>query len=100
MEKVHRREITAQKRQNDKDRRLGEKTADEMRDALSVVTIKHVEQIKGQFQGRIIRRTPDSVKWDGTPLLPLPELQSLAAFITLSDKEMHALDEIRNEATR
>lgn len=97
LEKSYRKEINALKGTK---RRPSKMSEEELRRQLNLLSQKQVEEIRNQFEGRIIRRTPTSRKWNGEPLLSLPPVVSHTSFVTLSDKEMEELDKIRDDAIR
>lgn len=41
-----------------------------------------------QFQGRVIRRTGASKRWDGSVLIQIPPYRSILAFLELTQREM------------
>jgi hypothetical protein len=61
---------------------------------------RQVEEIRETFRDRIIRRSPSSLKWDGTPLLDLPEVQDHSCFVTLKGVEHAELDKVQDKALK
>lgn len=49
-------------------------------------------RLQEQFEGRVLRRTIDSLNWKGRPLLNLPKLHDHTVLLTLQpfEREIHA----------
>lgn len=48
----------------------------------------------GAFDGRVIRRSADSKKPDGSPLIDLPPLTTLHCFVQLTERELNIIEEL------
>ena len=51
-------------------------------------------RMQDQFQGRILRRTVNSVDWEGKPLIKLEPYKTIMVKLTLEDREMEILDHL------
>ncbi|TEB22051.1 hypothetical protein FA13DRAFT_1641971 [Coprinellus micaceus] len=52
------------------------------------------QRIQEQFRGRVIRRSPASLKADGTPLIDLPPLTIVHALLELTQREIDIIDPV------
>jgi hypothetical protein len=61
------------------------------------ISVRH----QSQFKGRIIRRTINSRDYKGTPILPLPECETILGVVELTEREKKIItvlsDDIREE---
>jgi TATA-binding protein-associated factor len=67
--------------------------------SLKVTQIELVRRMQSHFVGCILRRTHESVTWDGKPLLDLPPCLDINGILTLTQREMKILNE-RAEAAK
>jgi TATA-binding protein-associated factor len=51
-------------------------------------------RMQDQFDGRILRRTVNSVDWEGKPLIKLPPYETIMVKLKLEDREMKILDHL------
>ncbi|KAF5331786.1 hypothetical protein D9758_018091 [Tetrapyrgos nigripes] len=58
----------------------------------------YVKKMHDQFQGHIIRRTSQSVKWNGQKLLDLPPLKQYMCYLDLTEREKSILHSKAKEA--
>jgi TATA-binding protein-associated factor len=58
-----------------------------------IANIETVRQMKTQFSGHIIRRTPASLDWQGNPLLTLPPHKDVIGILTLTQREIDIINE-------
>lgn len=100
LEKEQRSQVNALKREGAKRLQNEGVMFEDDQDGLQRLNQEHVQEIKLEFCGRIIRRTPEDKRWDGTPLLELPEVQDHIALVTPMPEEKEELDRICKKATR
>lgn len=55
-------------------------------------------RMQKQFQGRIVRRTTQSVDWRGKNLLDLPPIIRIKAIVKLTDREMKIINKLAEAA--
>lgn len=76
--------------ERDQDRQEAEEAATLLRlEKVGIVT-----RMQKQFDGRILRRTAESVDWRGQPLIDLPPYQQIRAYLTLTEQEMAIIIEL------
>lgn len=56
------------------------------------------ERMQSKFEGRVIRRTAQSLDADGTPLITLPPLSIIHGVLKLSQRELEILESITLES--
>lgn len=61
----------------------------------SVVAI--AQRMQRQFQGRIIRRTKDSLDWKGEKLIPLPPYKEHLLILKLTPRETEIVSELADK---
>lgn len=49
-------------------------------------------RMQDQFDGRILRRTVNSVDWEGNPLITLPPYETIMVKLKLEDREMKIME--------
>jgi hypothetical protein len=67
----------------------------------SVVRCIHVNaslRMQKQFEGRIIRRTTQSIDWQRKNLLDLPPINRIKAVVKLTDREMKIINMLAESA--
>jgi hypothetical protein len=55
-------------------------------------------RMQREFEGRIIRRTTQSIDWRGNNLLDLPPINRIKAVVKLSDREMKVINTLAESA--
>ncbi|TFK17447.1 hypothetical protein FA15DRAFT_605046 [Coprinopsis marcescibilis] len=61
-------------------------------DSVSEVQAEICARLRGKFEGRVIRRTSNSLNSDGKPLIQLPELHIVRGGLRLTERELQILD--------
>ncbi|TFK16542.1 hypothetical protein FA15DRAFT_607075, partial [Coprinopsis marcescibilis] len=61
-------------------------------DTVSEVQAEICARLRNKFEGRVIRRTSNSLNSDGKPLIQLPELHIVRGGLKLTDRELQILD--------
>jgi TATA-binding protein-associated factor len=67
--------------------------------SLRIVQIESVRRMQTHFIGSILRRTTDSLTWDGRTLLNLPPHVDVIGILTLTKREMDIIN-VRAEAAK
>jgi len=62
------------------------------------VQIESSLRMQAHFEGRIIRRTTESVDWQGNRLLNLPPITRIKAVVKLTDREMVIINDLAAHA--
>ena len=71
------------------------KKLDDDGETLLAEQVQAVKRLQGHLTGHLIRRTTESLDYEGKPLLPLPPYQEILGIVTLTARET---DIIQNRA--
>ena len=60
-------------------------------DFLKLKQIEIARRMQEKYEGHVIRRTRDSLDWQGTPLIPLPPLRTEYVYLDLTERELQII---------
>jgi hypothetical protein len=66
--------------------------------SLQIEEILAVRRMQNQFAGHILRRTTDSVDWNGNMLLDLPPHKTISGVLELTQREVEIIQKRAEDA--
>jgi hypothetical protein len=67
---------------------------DDPKAPIKKLQLEQVTSFRGYFEGRVVRRTPSSKRWDGKTLNALPDFEVHPSYLELRSEELDALNAI------
>ncbi|KAF8057085.1 P-loop containing nucleoside triphosphate hydrolase protein, partial [Lyophyllum atratum] len=75
-------------------RRAKGNNSEDMDEAIKTCQLEIAQRLQAQFEGRILRRTIDSLDWQRKPLISIPPYEEFLVVVQLTDEEMEIITEL------
>ncbi|KAF8054096.1 P-loop containing nucleoside triphosphate hydrolase protein [Lyophyllum atratum] len=67
---------------------------DEANDAIKACQLEIAQRLQAQFEGRILRRTINSLNWQRNPLISIPPYEEFLVVVQLTDEEIAIITDL------